>query len=44
MRFPTLADFAIKRKMMSGGGHVSTNETIENSEHSIIRKTSRLQL
>ncbi|PYJ06500.1 MAG: hypothetical protein DME67_05125 [Verrucomicrobia bacterium] len=34
-RFPTLADFAIERKMIKQGGHVSRNQTIEKSEHSI---------
>ncbi|PYI46199.1 MAG: hypothetical protein DMF10_09850 [Verrucomicrobia bacterium] len=34
-RFPTLADFEMKRKMIKQGGHVSRNQTIETSEHSI---------
>ncbi|PYJ90331.1 MAG: hypothetical protein DME71_06215 [Verrucomicrobia bacterium] len=37
-RFPILADFSAKRKMIKQGRHVSRNETIKNREHSIFVK------
>ena len=43
LQFPTLAEFKMKRKMVKQDRHMSRNETIENWEHSIIRKNSHLQ-
>src|SRR5207247_6740064 len=40
MRFPTLADFRMKRKMVKQDRHVSRNQTIESEEQD--RKSTRL--